>query len=300
MMIDGSTRVVLAALAGNVLVAGAKFVAAALSGSSAMLTEAIHSSADSINQILLLIGGQRSKAPSDASHNFGYGQEIYFWTFVVAVLVLLVGGGLSIVQGVQQITHPRPVESLPISLGVLIVSAVFEGASFWVGQKEVGRVVRLHGPADQRPGFWKFIKLSKDPNLYESQLEDGAALVGLVIALVGVLGNGVLGWLWADGAASCAIGVMLVVDALIILSATRSLVAGESVTPQFQDDLTAAVKGSTPAVLRFDTLHLGAHCVLVVLKLDCGAAEANPAELAALVKTVRDVDERIEHVLIRP
>jgi divalent metal cation (Fe/Co/Zn/Cd) transporter len=218
----------------------------------------------------------------------------------VAVLVLLVGGGRSIFQGVQQITHPRPVESLPISLGVLIVSAVFEGASFWIGQKEVGRVVRLHGPADQRPGFWKFIKLSKDPNLYESQLEDGAALVGLVIALVGVLGNGVLGWLWADGAASCAIGVMLVVDALIILSATRSLVAGESVTPQFQDDLTAAVKGATPAVLRFDTLHLGAHCVLVALKLDCGAAEANPAELAALVKTVRDVDERIEHVLIRP
>jgi cation diffusion facilitator family transporter len=299
-MPKGSTRVVYAALAGNLLVAGAKYVAAALSGSSAMLTEAIHSSADSVNQILLLVGNQRSKARSDETHNFGYGPEIYFWTFVVAVLVLLVGGVLSIAQGLHQLQSPRPVDSVPLSVVVLLVSAVFEGASFLVGQRETQVVIRRHARPGITVGFWQFIRLSKDPNLYESQLEDGAALIGVGIALVGVLGNGLLGWLWADGAASCAIGLLLVADAIVILSATRSLIAGEAATPIIQEELAAAVRGQHPKVAKVETLHLGPECILVTLTLAEGAAAAADPHLPALVDKVRAVDGRIEHVLFRP
>src|SRR5205814_1756503 len=123
-MADGSSRVVYAALAGNVLVAAAKYIAAALSGSSAMLTEAIHSTSDCTNQLLLLIGIRRGKLPADPSHRFGYGMEIYFWTFVVAVLVLLAGGAYSIYRGASVLSAPHPISSPKLSLAVLVLSAI--------------------------------------------------------------------------------------------------------------------------------------------------------------------------------
>src|SRR3954449_3232729 len=132
-MADGSTRVVYAALIGNALVAVSKYIAAALSGSSAMLTEAIHSTSDCTNQLLLLIGVRRGKLPADASHPFGYGMEIYFWAFVVAVLVLLAGGAYSIYRGVSELADPRPIGSPELSLAVLFLSAIFEAGSFRVG-----------------------------------------------------------------------------------------------------------------------------------------------------------------------
>src|SRR3954452_19167433 len=125
-MANGSTRVVYAALAGNALVAASKYIAAAVSGSSAMLTEAIHSTSDCINQLLLLIGVRRGKLPADASHQFGYGMEIYFWTFVVAVLVMLAGGAYSIYRGISGLLIPHPIQSPNLSLVVLGLSAVFE------------------------------------------------------------------------------------------------------------------------------------------------------------------------------
>lgn len=298
-MPDGSVRVVYAALAGNILVAVSKYAAAALSGSSAMLTEAIHSTADSANQILLLIGNRRSKAPADQTHNFGYGAEIYFWTSIVAVLVLLVGGVLSLAQGLQQIRSPRLIESLSVTVGVLALSALIEGGSFLVGQREVRKVVRRHRPTGKAIGFWEFIKQSKDPNLYESQLEDGAALVGIGIALAGILANALLGWLWADGAASCAIGVLLIANALIILSATRSLVAGEPVAAIIRTKLLGELAGQSPRVTKVETLHLGPKSILVALTFaDRTAAIADP-DLDKLVHRIRTVDDRIKHVLFR-
>ena len=162
---ESSLAVVYSSLAGNVLVAVAKFVAAGLSGSGAMLTEAIHSAADSANQLLLLIGNRRSRAPADPSHAFGYGPEIYFWTFVVAVMVLIAGGAVSIVEGLHKLAAASPVRSPAINLAVLAVAAVFETASFLVGYRAYRRVVRGRRVNGREVGLWRFIELSKDPNL---------------------------------------------------------------------------------------------------------------------------------------
>ena len=181
-MADGSTKVVYAALAGNVAVAAAKFGAYAVSGSSALLTESIHSLVDSADQVLLLVGQARGKRPPDAAHPLGHGMETYFWTFIVAVMVLLAGGAASLYEGVRHIMKPEPIASPAISFGVLALAAVFEGSSLAVGFREYKRVVR-----GRNLPLWDFILLSKDPSLYASLLEDSAALIGLAIAALGVL-----------------------------------------------------------------------------------------------------------------
>ena len=290
-MADGSTKVVYAALTGNLLVAFSKFAAAWLSGSSAMLTEAIHSAADTINQVLLLIGTKRSRARADASHAFGYGMEVYFWTFVVAVIVLLAGGVASIWQGVAELDSPHAIRSPLVSLGVLVLAGVFEGSSFAVGYREFKRQVAGRKFRGKPVGMWRFIKLSKDPNLYESLLEDSAALIGIGIAAVGVIASAYLHALWADGAASIAIGVLLIADSLVIAQATRSLVAGESVTPHVLAEIRRLLKEAPnpPEVAEIKTLHLGPRTIIVTLTLarNAGKAEAN------LEKTLRDTAERV-------
>jgi cation diffusion facilitator family transporter len=293
--------VVYAALVGNLLVAATKFVAAAFSGSSAMLTEAIHSTADSANQIFLMIGNKRSQSPPDATHAFGYGMEIYFWTSMVAILVLLAGGAFSIFEGWRHLQHPRLNSSPVLSLGVLAAAAVFEGASFLVGYRASRRMVRRHPIPGREVGLWKFIKLSKDPNLYESLLEDGAALVGLACAGVGIILSAYWKLLWADGVASLAIGLILVADAYIILYATRSLTAGETVAPPLLNDIKNAILDDFADlwVARIDTLHVGPNSVMVVLKLD-SSPETTVHEIAGRMDQLRDrlktVDDRIRLV----
>jgi cation diffusion facilitator family transporter len=299
-MADGSSRVVYAALAGNILVAASKYVAAILSGSSAMLTEAVHSTADCCNQLLLLVGVRRGKLPSDPSHQFGYGMEIYFWTFVVAMLVLLGGGAYSIYRGLSGLTTPHPIQSPALSLGVLLVSALFEGASFRVGYKQYKKVVAAHRAPGQSISLIQFIKLSKDPSLYESLLEDGAALAGIAIAAIGIVGSAYAGWLRADGLASLAIGVLLVVNATAILIATRSLVAGEAVAPQVLRDLKAALRDQpcSQRVSDLAMLHLGPSCVLVAVTLLPG--DGDDAEIGnAIERRLKATDPRIIEVLFR-
>ena len=159
-MVSSSARVVYAALAGDLAVAAAKFGASALSGSSAMLTEAIHSLVDSADQLLLLTGQSRARKPPDRTHPLGYGMETYFWSFVVALFVFFLGGVEALFQGVHRILTPQPIVSPAISLGVLVVSALFEGWSFAVGFREYKRVVR-----GRDIPLWSFIKASKDPSL---------------------------------------------------------------------------------------------------------------------------------------
>jgi cation diffusion facilitator family transporter len=299
-MTDGSSRVVYAALTGNLLVALAKYVAAALSGSSAMLTEAIHSTSDCINQLLLLIGIRRGRLPSDSTHRFGYGMEIYFWTFVVAVLVLLAGGAYSIYRGASELAGPHPIESPELSLAILFVSALFEGRSFRVGYKQYQKVVAAHSIPGQRITLIQFIKLSKDPSLYESLLEDGAALAGLAVAAVGVVGSAYLGIMRADGAASVLIGMILVANGIAVLVATRSLVAGEAVAPPVLRDLWSAVRGYpwSGRVTDLATLHLGPICILVAVTLLPGAG--NDDEIGhEIERTLKATDPRIIEVLFR-
>ena len=269
-----------------------------------MLTEAIHSTADTVNQVLLLTGTKRSKARADDTHAFGYGLEIYFWTFVVAVMVLLAGGAASIYEGVRQVRDPEPLGSPVVSFVVLALSFVFEGTSLGVGIREYKRIVRGRKVDGEEVGLWRFIILSKDPNLYESLLEDSAALVGIVIAAAGVAASSYLHWLWADGVASILIGLLLVADSTVIAMATRSLIAGESVSPLARQSIEAAVAAIDSGIPITDiaTLQLGPRSVLVALTI--GREPARSAtelqhDLDELTSALQKADGRIAHVLFR-
>jgi cation diffusion facilitator family transporter len=302
-MADRSTKVVYAALAGNVLVALSKFVAAALSGSSAMLTEGIHSSADTLNQVLLLIGTRRSHARPDASHAFGYGMEVYFWAFVVAVMVLFVGAAASFYEGVAELRNVRAISMPGVSLAVLALSVLFEGASFSVGYREYKRIVRGRKVDGQHVGLWRFIVISKDPNLYESLLEDMTALIGIAIAATGVVASAYFGVLWADGAASVAIGVLLMADAAVIASATRSLIAGEAAAPPILAQIEALrTEGTSLHIAEVRTLQLGPRTILVAVTISVTPGQAVPAlgrEMNEFSERIKALDRRISDVLFR-
>jgi cation diffusion facilitator family transporter len=300
-MADGSTKVVYAALAGNVLVAASKFVAATISGSSAMLTEAIHSSADCTNQLLLLIGVRRGRLPADATHPFGYGMEIYFWTFVVAVLVLLAGGAYSIYQGVARLAHPEVIRAPELSLWIVVLSAIFEGSSFRIGYRQYQEVVAAHRAPGETVNLIQFIKWSKDPSLYESLLEDGAALAGLAVAAVGVVANAYFGAMRADGAASLVIGAILLVNGIAILIATRSLIAGEAVAPPVLRDFWSAVRRQewSDRVKDLATLHLGPSCIVVAVTLSPQGGESDGEIALELDELLKAVDPRVLDVLFR-
>jgi cation diffusion facilitator family transporter len=302
-MADRSTKVVYAALAGNVLVALSKFVAAALSGSSAMLTEGIHSSADTLNQVLLLIGTRRSHARPDASHAFGYGMEVYFWAFVVAVMVLFVGAAASFYEGVAELRNVRPISAPGVSLAVLALSMLFEGASFSVGYREYKRIVRGRKVDGQHVGLWRFIAISKDPNLYESLLEDMTALIGIAIAATGVVASAYFGVLWADGAASVAIGVLLMADAAVIAAATRSLIAGEAAAPPILAQIEALrTEGTSLHIPEVRTLQLGPRTILVAVTISVTPGQSVPTvgrEMDEFSERIKALDRRISDVLFR-
>ena len=299
-MAKGSRRVVLAALAGNGAIALAKFVAAGLSGSTAMLTEAIHSLVDTGDQILLLVGQSRAARPSDPSHPLGYGMEAYFWSFIVALMVFLLGGVLSVYEGVRHILNPAPVISPWISLGVLAVAAVFEGASFRIGYREYRRVVR-GGPIR----FWAFIRGSKDVSLVSVLLEDSAALIGIGLAAAGVVAASFFHLAWADGAASVAIGLLLAGVAFVLANETRSLIAGEAVAPIVMERLkdTLAHIDCITELEEIATLHLGPGAILVALTLALRAGsttEAVDTAIFEITRCLQETDGRIAYVYVRP
>jgi cation diffusion facilitator family transporter len=297
---DGSTRVVYAALAGNIAIAVAKFVAYGISGSSAMLTEAIHSLVDSADQILLLVGQTRGRRPPDAAHPLGHGMESYFWSFIVAVMVLLLGGVASLYQGVQHILAPETIGSPAINFAVLGVAALFEGSTLGIAYREFKRVVRGRDVA-----LWTFIHLSKDPSLYASLLEDSAALVGIAIAALGVLGTAVFHVRWADGAASLAIGGLLTAVAFVLANETRSLIAGEAVAPPVMAEITRLLSADAriEKVVEIATLHLGPKAVLVALTLSfqpsMTLADLRRA-IRELTAAMKQADGRIAYVYVRP
>ena len=291
-----SKTVVYAALAGNAAIAAVKFFAAAVTGASSMLSEAVHSLVDTLDQILLLVGGARGGRGPDASHPFGHGLETYFWTFTVALMVFLLGGAFSVYEGVHKLMEPGESVSPTVNYIVLGVSALFEGASFVVGFRQYRRFT------EGRIGLADFIKRSKDPNLFVTLMEDGAALTGLALAAAGVTG-GLLGIAWADGAASIGIGLLLVAVAAVLANETRSLIAGESADKRVVGEVREALE-ACPAVRHVEevaTLQLGPQVILVAVTLDlaegAGALEQASETIAGRVK---DVDERIARVYFRP
>ena len=293
---SGSHRVVFAALAGNLAIAVTKAVAALLTGSSAMLTEAIHSAVDTGNQGLLLLGLARAGRPPSQSHPFGYGMELYFWSFVVALMIFALGGAVSVYQGVHKIMTPEPIDRAWINFAVIGLSALFEGGSFVVAWREF-KAVRGDVP------FLPALRGSKDPSIFAVLLEDGAALLGLLLAGLGVAGS-VLGLSWADGAASVAIGVLLVVIAAFLANETRSLLTGEAAAPRVVEAVRAALARDprVESVAEVLSMHLGPREILLGVTLDfrdaltAGQIEDAADDFAALI---RGVDQRITRVFVR-
>jgi len=299
-MANSSRRVVLAALAGNGAIALGKFAAAGISGSTAMLTEAIHSLVDTADQVLLLVGQTRGERPADATHPLGYGMEVYFWSFVVALMVFLVGGVLSMYEGVRQILHPIPVTLPWISLTVLAIAVGFESTSFRIAYREYRRVVR------GRPTrLWAFIKASKDPALFAVLLEDSAALIGIGLASIGVIASGFFHINWADGAASVAVGLLLTSVAWVLANETRSLIAGEAVAPIVMERLKEALSRVDCITDLEDvaTLHLGPGAILVALTLRFrrdSTTDMIEDAIREITQALQKADGRIAYVYVRP
>jgi cation diffusion facilitator family transporter len=289
-----SRRAVVAAIAGNLAIAISKFVAAAFSGSAAMLSEAIHSLVDTGNGALMLVGMARSQKPADADHPFGFGHELYFWTLMVGVLIFGLGGGMSIVTGILHIRSDKPLEDLALNYGVLGMAVVFEGTSWWFGW----RAFRVEA---RGRGVFETISESKDPTTFSVLLEDSAALVGLVFAFLGIFVGSAMGWPWLDGAASVLIGLLLCVVAAIMVNKSRALLVGEGVSRATLDGIRALTLADScvAEVGRLRTLYFGPDEVMLVMELhlhdDTDVVEMREA-LGRIKKGIREKYSKIKRV----
>jgi cation diffusion facilitator family transporter len=214
----------LIAFGANLGIAAAKFAAAAFTGSSAMLTEGVHSVVDSSNQLLLIWGRRQSRKPPDDKHPFGYGRELYFWSFVVAVLVFALGAGVSIYEGVIHIVHPEHAVSPLVGYAVLLVAFLLEGGSTFAAFKEFREA---KGPL----GWVEAVRVSKDPPAFIVLLENGAAMAGIVVAAAGLALAQLTGDPFYDGAASVLIGIILGVTAFVLAVESKALLIGEAADP---------------------------------------------------------------------
>ena len=263
MATHSSKKVIYAALVGNGLIAVTKFMAAGITGSSAMLSEAVHSVVDTGNQGLLLHGIRQSRRPADAKHPFGYGSEIYFWSFVVAILIFGLGAGVSIYEGVQKLLHPHPITSAYINYIVLALAMVFEAAAWWVAYKEFGKIRGNFG-------LFEAVRRSKDPTVFTVLFEDTAAMLGLFVATIGIFCADAFDVVWADGAASLVIGFILAGTAALLAYETKGLLIGEAASKELIEGVTLIVGhvGSVRNVNELRTLHMAPNDVLLALSLD--------------------------------
>lgn len=284
-MAGGSRKVVIAALIGNGAIAVTKFAAAMLTGSSAMFAEAVHSVVDTCNQALLLLGMRRAARAPDAAHPFGYGKEIYFWAFVVAILLFGLGAGVSVYEGVAKLRAPHPMENAGWNYLVLGAAFVFESVAWMIAFREFNRV-RGDVP------FFKAVRQSKDPALFTVLFEDSAAMLGLVAAFVGVFAADRLGIEWADGAATLVIGLILALAAVALAIETKGLLIGEAADEGMVADILgiAGQAGFVDGVNEVRTMHFGPEDVLVNLSVDArdslsaGEVERGIARLEATIK----------------
>jgi cation diffusion facilitator family transporter len=266
---SGNQAVIYAALLGNLLVAATKFIAAGLTGSSAMLSEGVHSLVDTGNEMLLLYGLRRSRTPADLARPLGYGREVYFWNFIVALLVFALGAGVSLYQGIIHLRHPSPMDDPTVNYIVLALAFVFEGFSWWTALKAL-RATK------GSLGYFEAMRQSKDPSTFTVLLEDSAALIGLVIAFAGIFASYVFARPEFDGAASVGIALVLAVTAMFLARETKGLLVGESALPQVKASILRTA-GNDPAVAHANgvlTVQIGPHDVMAG---DRGTAEFEDA-----------------------
>lgn len=286
------------ALAANLLIAAAKFVAATISGSSSMLTEGVHSVVDSLNQVLLLHGQNRAKRPADALHPFGYGRELYFWSFIVAILIFAVGAGVSIYEGWLHWHHPEPLEHPFVNFVVLGISFLLEGVSCIIA-------LRAFAKSKGSSGWWQAVRDSKDPTGFIVLFEDAAALFGLMVAGIGNTLSLVLNQPRLDGIASIVIGLILGMVAIILARESKALLIGERAEPEVIRQVHAIV-ASNPAIVSVNhirTLHTAPDKVFVAISADfrddvtMGAGEAI---IEALETELRRTLPVLSSIYIRP
>jgi cation diffusion facilitator family transporter len=277
-----SKLAVFGAIAANVAIAAMKFAGAAATGSSAMLSEGIHSLVDSGDGVLLLVGMRLASRPADERHPFGYGKELYFWSLIVAVLIFGVGGGVSIYEGILRLLDARPLDDAGWSYAILGAAAVFEGASLAVAVRQFKKSI---GDAP----FWESLRTSKDPTLYTVMAEDSAALAGLAAAAIGVFGSHTLRMPAFDAGASIVIGLLLCGVSTLLIVQARKLLVGEAVDTDVAEAIRAIAQGE-PSVHRAGwplTMHLGPDDVL--LALDAEFKTGVPAEeVARAVNRIED------------
>ena len=272
------------ALVANVFIAVTKFIAGGISNSSAMISEGIHSLVDTVNELLLLWGIKQSNKPNDAKRPFGYGRELFFWSFIVSMLIFGLGGGISIYQGIIHIIHPNPMGHPFWNYIVLTASIIFEGLSFIIAAIAFNKLRKGRS-------WWQAIKHSKDPSDFLVLFEDGAAVIGLLIVIV-------LTWLgsffsikWADGLASLLVGVLLLVISLVLARECRSLLMGEGVTKATIKKITLITEADTGTekMLRLYSIYMGPEEVLLMMDIQF--------KKSLQATEIHDTIDRIRHAI---
>lgn len=295
-MSASSKKAIYAALIGNSLIAVTKFIAAAFSGSAAMFSEGIHSVVDTGNQVLLLYGLKRADQPASPDFPFGHSKEVYFWSFVVAILIFALGSGISLYQGWQHLHNAEPLRNLGLNYAVLALAMVFEGGALFVAFREF----RRH---KGRLSYFEAVKRGKDPSIFVVVFEDSAAMLGLVIAILGLLLYQVTGNKMFDGLASMLIGVILGVTAAWLAYESKSLLIGESADPETVRRIRELLVGD-PRIKNINeiaTLHMGPSFIITTLSLDfsdeidsVGVKDA----VTELTRQIKNIDPAIRRVFV--
>mgnify|MGYP000616259877 FL=1 len=293
-MAASSKKVIYAALIGNGLIAITKFIASVMTGSSAMMSEGIHSTVDTGNQLLLLLGLKKAKKPADKEFPFGHGKEIYFWSFIVAIMIFAVGAGISIYEGIHSLMDPHPVENPMINYIVLGLAMIFEGFALFFAWKEFDK-------ARGKRGYYEAVRKEKNPTLFVVLFEDSAAMLGLIVAFVGIALGQYTGLHIFDGIASIVIGIILGITAAWLAYETKGLLIGESADPKIVTGITTLANNYNfiSDVNEVLTMHMGPNYILLNLsvdfkdELDVKSLEENITTLTSQIKKEYPLVKRV-------
>lgn len=295
-MASSSKKVIYAAMAGNLLIALTKFGASFLTGSSAMLSEGIHSTVDTGNQLLILLGLKKAAKPADKEYPFGHGKEVYFWSFVVAIMIFAVGAGISIYEGIQSLLHPHPIDNPIMNYIVIGLAMIFEGSAWYFALKEFRKT-------KGNRSYYEAIHKEKNPTTFVVLFEDSAAMLGLVVAFFGIAVGQWTDVHIFDGIASILIGVILGITAAWLAYETKGLLIGESADPKIVQDINRLIasKGEIEKVNEILTMHMGPQFILLNLSVDfqddlrAGAIEES---IQNITKEIKETFPRVKRIFI--
>lgn len=287
-MASGSKKVIYAALIANGIIAVVKFIAAAVTGSSAMFSEGIHTSVDTGNQLMLLLGLRMAKKPADKLHPFGYGKEIYFWSFIVAIMVFAIGAGISIYEGIHSVMDPHPIQNAVVSYAVLGSAMVITGIAWYFAWKEFNRIKKDRG-------YFETVQKEKNPTTFVVLFEDSAAILGLVVAMTGIAVSQWTGMPVFDGIASIIIGLILATTAGWLAYETKGLLIGESADPLILQKVDSIVNSfeEIESVNETLTLHMGPNFILLNISVDF----KNELSSQEVEKSTKELTDKIKSTI---